>query len=77
MNWKKVVLTLISLTCLLLVLANAGRWLVLDQSPRQADVIIVLSGDSARTRMGIDLYRLVMLLTCCSPARTPDDARGR
>ncbi len=51
-------LSLILIACLLLILANAGHWLVIDQPPRKADVIIVLSGDPGRTQMGIDLYRL-------------------
>lgn len=50
-------LSLILIACLLLTLANAGRWLVIDQPPRQAGVIIVLGGDPARIQLGIDLYR--------------------
>lgn len=51
-------LSLILIACLLLILANAGHWLVIDQPPRKSDVIIVLSGDPARTQMGIELYRM-------------------
>jgi uncharacterized SAM-binding protein YcdF (DUF218 family) len=57
-KWIGIFLSLILITCLLLILANAGRWLVIDQPPRKADVIIVLSGDPARTQMGIDLYHM-------------------
>jgi uncharacterized SAM-binding protein YcdF (DUF218 family) len=57
-KWIGIFLSLILIACLLLILANAGRWLVIDQPPRKADVIIVLSGDPARTQMGIDLYHM-------------------
>ena len=58
MKWIKIILALTVIVCLLLILVNAGRWLVSDQTPRKSDVIIVLSGDPARTQMGIDLYRM-------------------
>ena len=58
MKRPKILLSLTAIICLLLVLANAGRWLVPAEPPRQADVVIVLSGDPARTVMGINLYRL-------------------
>ena len=58
MKWLRISLSLTVIVCLLLILVNAGRWLVIDQPPRKSDVIIVLSGDPARTQMGINLYRL-------------------
>jgi uncharacterized SAM-binding protein YcdF (DUF218 family) len=57
MKLLKASLYLALILCLLLVLANAGRWLVINQPPRRADVIIVLSGGPGRTQMGINLYR--------------------
>jgi uncharacterized SAM-binding protein YcdF (DUF218 family) len=39
-------------------LVFAGRWLVFDEPPRKADVIIVLAGDrGARTEKGVALWR--------------------
>ncbi len=58
MKWIKIILTLTVIVCLLLILVNAGHWLVVDQPPRKADVIIVLSGEWARTQRGIDLYHM-------------------
>lgn len=34
----------------------AGRWLVLDEAPAQADWIVLLSGDFSRPLYGADLY---------------------
>lgn len=46
--------------CVLLFLTaflGAGRFLDFTQAPRQADVIIVLSGDTGRIDMGADLFK--------------------
>ena len=45
-------------SALVFILKNAGNFLIINQLPRKADVIIVLSGGiGARTQRGIQLYR--------------------
>lgn len=51
---------LLSLLVLLLgsaALYFAGRWLVLDEAPAPADLIVLLGGDLSRPLYGADLYR--------------------
>lgn len=51
---------LLSLIFLLLGSAGlyfAGRWLVLDEAPAQADWIVLLGGDLSRPLYGADLYQ--------------------
>ena len=50
---------LLSLVFLLIGSAGlyfAGRWLVLDETPAQADLIVLLGGDLSRPLYGADLY---------------------
>jgi uncharacterized SAM-binding protein YcdF (DUF218 family) len=42
--------------CLLVIVKYAGFFLVVDQAPKKADVIIVCSGTPSRSRLGISLY---------------------
>jgi uncharacterized SAM-binding protein YcdF (DUF218 family) len=76
----KIILALTVIVCLLLILINAGHWLVINQPPRKSDVIIVLSGDPVRTQMGINLYRLgyaPYLLFTSSDFSMEDEARDQ
>jgi len=40
-----------------LILPGIWNFLLLDEEPRQSDVIIVLSGDTGRFEYGLDLYK--------------------
>lgn len=50
------VVSVIFLIILIFAFANAGRFLVINQSPQKADVILVLAGDNGeRTEYGVKL----------------------
>jgi uncharacterized SAM-binding protein YcdF (DUF218 family) len=42
----------------ILVLFFAGRYLVINEEPKEVDVIVVLSGGEGRLEKGIELYKL-------------------
>ncbi|HUW65844.1 MAG TPA: YdcF family protein [Spirochaetia bacterium] len=58
MKRLKLVTFLAAALILVLLIKNAGSFLVINEPPQKADVIIVLSGDTGgRLQRGIDLYR--------------------
>ena len=58
MKRSKLLTYLAAALILAAVLKDAGTFLVINEPPRKADVIIVLSGDrGARLQRGIELYR--------------------
>lgn len=58
MKPKKIVWQLILfIICLFTVLYISKGYLVVDEAPKQADVIIVLSGDESRLAKGAQLYK--------------------
>ncbi|MGE7664836.1 YdcF family protein [Ureibacillus composti] len=57
MKSKKIVaMLIIIIICLFAVLYISRGYLVVDEAPKQADVIIVLSGDEGRLAKGAQLY---------------------
>ncbi|HUW65294.1 MAG TPA: YdcF family protein [Spirochaetia bacterium] len=58
MKRLKLITVLPTVLILVLIAKDAGTFLVINEPPQKADVIIVLSGDrGARLQRGIDLYR--------------------
>lgn len=53
---KRMLFLYLPLLLLVVLLFCAGRFLPLSEAPRQADVIIVLSGGAGRVEQGVKLY---------------------
>ena len=58
MKWLKFIITLVLLIILFTIIKyNAGRFLVVNEPPRKADVVIVIDG-GASEELGIEYYHL-------------------
>ncbi|MCM3791205.1 YdcF family protein [Domibacillus indicus] len=63
----------------LLLLPLARMFLVVDEQPTEAEVIITLSGDTGRLRKAVELYNKgysskIMLSNAAEPGTTPEEA---
>lgn len=52
----KIIATITGIGIVFLTLKYAGLFLVINEMPKKADVIIILRGDPVRTQFGISLY---------------------
>ncbi|WP_341348331.1 YdcF family protein [Paenibacillus sp. FSL H3-0469] len=54
---KRILFLYLPLLLIVLLLLCAGRFLPVSESPKQADVIIILSGGGGRVEQGVKLYK--------------------
>lgn len=54
---KRILFLYLSLLLMVLLLLCAGRFLPVSEAPKQADVIIILSGGGGRVEQGVKLFQ--------------------
>ncbi|ETT72279.1 hypothetical protein C173_14610 [Paenibacillus sp. FSL R7-277] len=54
---KRILFLFLPILLMLLLLLCAGRFLPVSETPKQADVIIILSGGGGRVEQGVKLYK--------------------